>query len=152
MRNAFFHLSEDSRTALVSEGHPWIRFISFVFHEDDDQLPSALIEFVDDMVNKDDILATVGNREYEMGDIILRLPLPLKGTIGKIVNADEDKQITRVINDLEMIRESTDPSEQSNVVAKVLRGVVLPIEVGFVDSLLIIAREQLDYRYDLSRN
>ena len=150
MRNAYCHLIEETQTPLISEGHPWVTFVSFVYHEDDGKLPIALMEFVNGMVNKEEIIATVCNREYELGDVILRLPLPLKNSFGKLVSAEEGRQVTAVVDSLGAIRDSGAPIGQSTAVSKIMYDAVLPIEVGYANSLVIIAREDSKYLYDLS--
>jgi hypothetical protein len=74
----------------------------------------------------------------------------LKNSFGKLVSAEEGRQVTAVVDSLGAIRDSGAPIGQSTAVSKIMYDAVLPIEVGYANSLVIIAREDSKYLYDLS--
>lgn len=149
-RNALSHTTVEQRTQLIADGHPWITYVEFVFHETDSNLPKELLDFVDGMINHDQIMSEISSRDYELGDWILRLPFPLSGTFGKIVTAEEMMMIDVIVGQLRLIKDIEPNLDQVTEVTTVLQSAILPIETGYLNSLVTICRENMLYSYELT--
>ncbi len=131
----------------IAKGRPWITFVTFHYREAEDQIPRDLSAFVSDMVNRDEVLEAYQRRDFEPGSYLLRLPLPLKSSIGRIVTADELIKIEEVLQKLTHIKKSLGNQDHQEAVYQVLSRSVFPIETVFGNSLVLIARTEEAYKY-----
>ena len=136
-----------SRDEHAESGYPWITFVAF--HYEQSTLPEGLLQFVADMVNRDDILGAVMSREFVAGSHILRLPLPLESYIGKIVTASEYSVVDRVVTELRVLRLENGKTDHRPEVHNLVSHLIIPIEIAHTDSLILIARNDDTYSWKL---
>jgi superfamily II DNA or RNA helicase len=126
---------------------PWLVFAAL--HYQQLEIPLELLEFVQDMVNKDDILEQITSRSFESGASLIRLPLPLKSFIGKIVSPSEFAAIDALITKLRELRDTKGMQDHRNDLHSLLYGSIIPIELAHKDSLVLIARTDDSYHLKL---
>jgi superfamily II DNA or RNA helicase len=129
-------------------GFPWIRFAAFHYYQP--AFPNGLLEFVQDMVNRDDVLNNIKSRDFEKGSYLLRLPLPLKSAIGKIVTSSEFSVVETIVQRLRTVRTEQGDKDHRQDVYRLLAESVIPIEQAHVDSLVTIARTDEPYSFQLT--
>jgi hypothetical protein len=99
------------------------------------------------MVNRDEILEAYQRHDFEPGSYLMRLPLPLISSIGRIVTAGELSKIEEVLQKLTHIKESLGNQDHQEAVYQVLSRSVFPIETVFSNSLVLIVRTDEAYKY-----
>jgi superfamily II DNA or RNA helicase len=134
--------------AVAKAGYPWITFAALHYYQP--ALPEELLEFVRDMVNREDVLKAIAGRDFEKGSYLLRLPLPLKSTIGKIVTSSEFSAVDDVVKNLRRLRSEQGDRDHRADVYGILAGSVIPIEQAHVDCLVRIARSDDPYSFQLT--
>ena len=132
----------------IKKGRPWIGYVSFTLRERNDLLPGEIIEFMQDMINKKSILESLLEKNYEKGNILIKLPLPLKKFVGKIVTKSELVRIDQIVTDIITLKEVNDEDHRSEV-DEIIGKSSLPLELREANSLVIIARENLRYTIEL---
>ena len=137
----------NDRDEHAERGYPWITFVAFHFKQP--SLPEGLLQFVADMVNREDILDAVRCRNFVPGSHILRLPLPLDSTIGKIVTAPEYDAVDQVVARLRALRVRKGKADHRAEVHDLVANSIIPIEVAHTDSLILIARNDDAYNWKL---
>lgn len=150
MNNAFDMLikPEEDRVSFVAEGAPWIKYISFRFEAKEDSLDLALLEFLNDVVNRSELLSRIVAREYEEGDVLIKLPLPLEGFIGKIVSSSDLVSIESILSNLRKLKEESNFDHYFDVY-KIVEESNFPLELRYGNSLLLIVRDNIEYSIKL---
>jgi superfamily II DNA or RNA helicase len=133
----------ENQPKFIADGYPWITFVAFHYRRPD--LPDELLKFVADMVNQDDILELIRCRDFEEGSYLLRLPLPLKSSMGRIVTASEFGRIDSIIRRLRTLRNEKGFRDHRGEIHDLLAGSIIPIEFAHADSLILIARTDEPY-------
>lgn len=151
MRNAraICTTDEDQLSEFVRLGHPWLNFVALHFRKKQEDLPEDLLTFIQEMVNRDQILVAVKDKDFERGAVLVRLPLPLCSYVGKILTKGEFKQVSTLELKLSDIKKEYGKSDHRNFVDKLVNDTVLPIEIKYSSSLVTIARDGMDYSYSL---
>lgn len=126
---------------------PWIVFTAFHYRQP--EVSPDVLEFMEGMVNKDDILELVKSRSFEPGAYLVRLPLPLCSFIGKIVTPSEFAAIDTLIQKLRLLRQQKAGHDHRADLHNLLAGSIIPIELAHKDSLVAIARTDDIYHLQL---
>jgi superfamily II DNA or RNA helicase len=148
MANAATLIADDSGCPeWITNGKPWITFVSLncVLAE----LPSQLLQFCGDMINQDDILNAVRTKSYEAGSQILKLPLPLASSVGKIITNSEALAVDDAVNKLTAIKTEHGGADHHSHVDDMLGRTIFPIEHAYARSLVTIVREGNSYLFNL---
>lgn len=148
MKSAVPEESLEQDDAHAKAGYPWITFAALHYYQA--AFPDGLLEFVQDMVNREDVLNAIKSRDFEKGSYLLRLPLPLKSTIGKIVTCSEFSEVDAVVQRLNKLRTEQGDKDHRTDVYRILAESVIPIEQAHVDSLVLIARSEMPYSFQLT--
>ena len=139
--------SLDAPDEYAEAGSPWLTFVAFHFHQS--SIPTGLLEFVADMVNREEILSAVRSRDFPPGAYLLRLPLPLRSTIGKIVTPTEYFAVDEVVSSLRTLREERGQQDHRHDMRLLVSDSILPIEIAHTDSLVQLARDDDEYGWKL---
>src|SRR5208337_694993 len=139
--------SNDSPPKFIEDGYPWITFAAFHYRQP--AIPQEILAFVSDMVNKDDILEMIRCRDFEQGSYLLKLPLPLKSSVGRIVTSSEFGRIDSIIQQLRNLRAQKGTQDHRADVHNLLAQSVIPIELTYADCLILIARTDELYNLKL---
>ena len=144
MRNQQAILAGSEEADFVTKGYPWVTFVSMRFWQDEDALPDDLLAFIEPCVNRDDLLVSLRARSYSPGSSVVRLPLPLRGVVGRIMPGDDVGTLKTVIHDL---REASSIKgyEQSEVALQVMSKTVVPLETRLHCALLHIVRDNYEW-------
>lgn len=141
--------SDEDIPAYIKNGYPWIKFVSLQFIGTEDEIADDLSEFIKDFINKEDILDLLKTKNYESGSILIRLPLPLGSFIGEIVTEIEYDKIDNVIMKLTELKSNSSMVDHRFSVDQIIGNARIPIEIKSRHSLVLIARESVDYSYKL---
>ena len=145
MENASkFVVDEDDISDWLKKGKSWIKYVSFTLREPDNVLSDEMLDFVKDMINKESIIESLLAKNYQQGDILIRLPLPLNNYIGKIINKLEFDKVNEIVEKLIELK-SCKVQDHRSQVDEIIGKSSLPIEIREAASLIIIARESLDF-------
>jgi superfamily II DNA or RNA helicase len=148
LTSAIQNIRSESASHFITEGSPWITFVALHFRQND--ISDELMAFVSDVVNRDAILELLRCREFETGSYLIRLPLPLMSTIGRIVTETEYQSVNAIVESLRSLRCDKGHLDHRSDVRAILADTVLPIEIAHVDSLIQIARTDTVYSLRLS--
>lgn len=118
--------------------HFWITFVAF--RRSHSALSPELAAFIDPMINRESIEADLKARSYLPGAILLRLPLPLSGCIGKLATSQEHQAIDHIVEKLITIKAEFGATDHHRLVHDLLDQSVLPLEMAHRNSLVLIAR------------
>jgi superfamily II DNA or RNA helicase len=121
----------------------WIKFVALRFKEE--TLSKQLLDFVSGMVNRDQIEDQIKTKSYVVGAHLVRLPLPLRGSIGFILPNTEFGRIEEIVNFLYRIREDSQVSEHGHEVSNLLNRSTLPVDMIYREALPTIVREDAEY-------
>ncbi len=151
MRNAraICITDEDQLNEFVRLGHPWLNFVALHFRKKQEDLPGDLLSFIQEMVNREQILEVLKDRDYEKGAILVRLPLPLGFYVGKMLTKSEFDEVNKLVVMLGELKEKKGSEDHRDAVDVVVGEAILPIEIRHSTSLITIVRESLDYYYSL---
>ena len=146
-------LGEDA-PGFVKEGAAdnaaWITFCAFQQHTLENEIEDDLLEFIRDMINREDVLRRLELRDYGDTDCLIKLPLPLCGYHGLFVSTSTQQVLERIVSDLMCIG-SAGSVDQYKEVSELEASSVLPIEMKYFRSLVLIARDGLKFFYRLER-
>jgi superfamily II DNA or RNA helicase len=151
MTNALL-TSEDTGVnieAFIKEGYPWITFFALNYRKKEKDLPDDFIDFINEMVNKEDIVELILSKNYNKESILIRLPLPLGNFIGKILTKGEYSIIAEIIKSLQEIKDTKIDTNHLHDVEMILSQSILPVEIIYINSFTTIVRENLIYSYEL---
>ncbi len=137
-------------TGFVNDGYPWIRFVALNYREREDNLPDEWMEFIKDMVNKDEISELLITKNYEPDTVLVCLPLPLHSFVGKLLTRVEFEEIDTIVSRLAEIKREVSGESQHREVGGILCNSVLPIETMYSQSLVLIARDDINFSLVLS--
>jgi len=121
----------------------WIKFVALNFKEE--TLSKQLLDFVSEMVNRDQIEDQIKAKSYVVGAHLVRLPLPLRGSIGFILPHTEFGRIEQIVNSLYRIREDSQASEHGHEVSNLLNRSTLPVDMVYREALPTIVRGDAEY-------
>jgi len=138
-------------SSAISNEYPWITFVSLRWCRTKNQLPNDLVDFTVDMVNRDIVLAQIAKGDYEDGFYLIKLPLPLANTIGRIITDFEFSQIRDIINHLTEIKSNCSHFEHRKEVNTLLNEAVWPLEIGLIETTVLIVRDNVDYFRELTK-
>jgi superfamily II DNA or RNA helicase len=145
MRNQWAVISEGDCAPFIKSGYPWISFIAFRYWQSESTLPDDLLEFIRPCSNFDDLLKALQERAYPASSSIVRIPLPLKGFIGRIVAEDDVQCIGRTLQSLRN-KETLPGNEQSDGVLHILHEAIMPIEARLHSGLLHIVKYNYEWK------
>lgn len=143
MRNAI------SMDDFIAKSGPWITFVSFRLKRTRSYISDELEEFLDTLVNKEDIKNTILSATYPSGSVLVRLPLPVGDYIGRILHRSEFDNLQLTVGQLEETKKSFSGMDHRHVVREIMDSAVIPLEYGHAVSLLTIVRESTDYYRNL---
>ncbi len=141
-RNAYASLSVPM-DELVS----WVSYYSLRYKRPEESV--TLLEFLDGVVNADQLKEQVLSRQYVSGSILIKLPLPLGNYVGKLVNEGEFTALQEVRTRLLAIKKEFGKEDHSSLVAKCLSDVKFPIESKFNYAVVELVRTEEKYFIDL---
>lgn len=150
MENAVPAEDSGEQPRFINEGHPWITFVAFHYRQPSSELSTELLEFTSEMVNRDQILDQIRRREFEAGAYLIRLPLPLKSYIGRVVTARELGELEGIMATLQRVKAEQGDQDHRQAVYAALSGAVFPIELAHTNSLVALVREELPYKMALA--
>lgn len=142
---------DESASPVLKEKYPWVSFVSLRWHRKRNQLPEDLLNFTDDMVNKEEILGQIAAGDYEPGFYLIKLPLPLANAIGRIVTGGEFTLIKNTVDNLLRIKVEHEKQDHRTEVAAQQNVAMWPLENGLIDCTKIIARDDVDYYKELEK-
>jgi superfamily II DNA or RNA helicase len=103
MKSAMPNVSQELKAPFETDTKtPWVTFVAFHYRESD--VSQEVLTFIQEMVNKDDILELIKDRSFEPGAHLVRLPLPLCSYFGKIVTSAEFPAIDSLVQKLRQLR------------------------------------------------
>lgn len=138
-----------STSADVVSSMPWITFVAFRLRRRPDTLPQDLLDFLVGMVNRADLTERILRREFLPGSVLVRLPLPLCGYIGRILTQTEYAAVASVIDELSKLKQACADRDHRPAVRDLLDRHVLPLPLGDAQALVQIARASEQYTYVL---
>ena len=141
MSNAVQEVDEVILPDYIAKGYPWITFVSFRYREETSDLPPEIIEFTKKMVNRTDILKSIRSRDFEPGSYLVRIPLPLKSYIGRMVTANEFDDLYKIIEQLAKIKKEKGNEDHILLVQNYISNSISPIEQVYSQSLVLIVRD-----------
>lgn len=134
-----------SRDGTIATMHPWITYFAFQHRQRPEQLSDEVKQFLDDMVNADQIREMILGAEYPEGAVLARFPLPLCSFIGRIFHRNESEDLDAVIGQLQSLKQSHANRDHRVQLFELLSSQRLPIESGLTDSLKTIVRDNIVY-------
>lgn len=132
----------------IKKGYPWLTFITMTY-KSKDVIPDDLSAFLDDVINKDEIIDLISTNAYEADSCLVKLPLPLMSFVGKILTRNEFEQLKSVIDKLNNIKVTHKDTDHRREVDSIIADAILPIEVSYCRTLYLIARDNINYSYAL---
>lgn len=139
-------VSEDE---YVVENSPWVTFVSFRVNRRASFISEDMEAFLDTLVNKEDVRALILSAAYPEGSVLVRLPLPLRDYVGRILHESEFVAIDDMVDQLRHIKNSQAGHDHRRVVRELMDAAIIPVEHGQASSLLTIVRESVDYYREL---
>ena len=145
MRNQQAIISKSDPAEFIASGYPWISFVSLRYFQNEDALPDDLLKFIEPCVNRAELLSSLRSRAYASNSSVVRLPLPLRGVVGRIMANDEVKIVENVINGLHEAAKR-DGHEQSELALQIISKTVVPIEARLHSALLHIVKDNYEWK------
>lgn len=125
----------------------WVKYITFQYNSP--QISTDLMEFTENMINRDPIRIRISTGQSSILSHLLKLPLPLTGFFGVFVNEKEFSAIEDSINRLQALRDSSINEDHRQETRAILDNTVFPLESQLLVTLPLLVREQLDYHRKL---
>lgn len=146
MRNAYemTYQKDEDIISFVKAGSPWVSFVSIRYEEKEQDIDPDIIDFLEEVINREELVRVIRAREYEPSSVLLRIPLPLRGYVGMIVLGCESELIDDLVRSLREIK-IKDAYDHSDDVARIIGEGNLPIQNKYVGGLMIVARDELNY-------
>lgn len=132
-------------TPLIEAGRPWISFVSFRLQMSEEALGADLLQFTEDMLNKDPLRETLRTGSISSEFMLVKFPLPLRGTWGVFLPPAEFKMLKETVERLGTYASEPDGTYQWQAAVAVVGTATVPIEQRHVQSLTTIVRERMDY-------
>lgn len=126
---------------------PWITFVALRFREN--EISEEILEFISDMVNRDQMERIVRERSFEPGSVLLKLPLPLSSFVGQFLTSNEFEKVEAIVQELLDVRNAEGDSDHRKSVCGLLDRSILPSDLIYRESLSTIIREGLSYHLTL---
>lgn len=147
MENAWDLVSGNTKgvTPQIEAGRPWISFVSFRLQMSVEALGADLLRFTEDMLNKDPVRTTLRTGSIGSEFVLVKFPLPLRGTLGVFLPPGEFAKLKETVEKLRGHASEPDGVYQWQAAVSVLGTATVPIEQRHIQSLTTIVREQLDY-------
>lgn len=139
--------NSEKHPEFISSGYPWIAFGAFHYRQPD--IPEEILNFVAEMVNREDILKLIRFRDFEKGSYLIRLPLPLSSYMGRIVTASEYASLDLIVSRLKNLRKEKGGQDHRSDIQELLAETIIPIELAHTNSLILIARTDETYSMQL---
>lgn len=114
-----------------------------------DVISEDLSAFLDEVINKDEIIELISSNSYEADSYLVKLPLPLMSFVGKILTRNEYEQLNVIIDKLYQIKETHKDTDHRREIDSIIADAILPIEVAYCKTLYLIARDNIIYNYEL---
>lgn len=148
MENAWDLVEHDSQRVvppLIEAGRSWISFVSFRLELSEEALGADLLAFTEDMLNNEIIRATLRAGSIGSDFLLVKFPLPLRGTWGVFLPPSEFTELKATIERLEAHASESDGTSQWQSAMSILGTAAVPIEQRHIQSLTTIVRERIDY-------
>jgi superfamily II DNA or RNA helicase len=149
MKNQQAVISGTAAADFIAKGYPWITFISTRLLEDEEAIPAEMLAFIADCENRDDLVLALCARLYETGSCVVKLPLPLRGVIGRILPTSEVEILQSAVTELEKAKQLT-AADQAERTSSELSKAALPLESRLHPSLMHIVRENYEWKKQIS--
>jgi superfamily II DNA or RNA helicase len=146
MKNAYETMGDKDHniSSFVKDGSPWVSFVSIRYEEKEQDIDAEIIDFLEEVINREELLRVIRAREYESSSVLLRVPLPLRGYVGMIVRDYECDLVDKMVSSLREIK-CKDAYDHGADVARIIGEGNLPIQNKYINGLLLIAREEIKY-------
>ncbi len=147
MENAWdlVKLGHQECSAALKAGYPWISFVAFRKRLSVDALTQDFLDFTEDMQNKGTIRESLLTDSIGENFLLLKFPLPLKGSWGVFLPPLEFDEIKRAVENLREISTDLENQNQWHATMAVIGTTAAPIEQRHVQSLTTVVREDIDY-------
>ena len=128
---------------LIQQQKPWITYIALRYKAID--VPSDLLIFLENMINKDVLLEEIKNKNYEPKSKLIKLPLPLGRFKGVIYNCEVFSKVEKIVAGLTKLFEDNDGNDYLDKLNQYFDSSEFPIQLKYKQCLPIIVREKIDY-------
>jgi superfamily II DNA or RNA helicase len=146
MQNAFEQITRGSQAIeSVVAGAPWVTFLAMRLELASQDLPSDLLEFTEDMFNKENVREALRADSISPEFALVKFPLPLAGSVGIFLASAEMSALIATVDHLREHAREEDALKQWSLATSVIGTAALPIEKRYLDALPTIVRERLDY-------
>ena len=142
---------DGSATGMVKDGYPWISFVAFRWRRTESQLPEDWLLFCSDMINRGEILVSLEEGAFEDGFYLVKFPLPLRDSIGRILTKAEFTRVANLVESIEGISETATGTDHRGDLLQTMNQADLPLEWGLYQGVPVIVRESLDYYRELAK-
>jgi superfamily II DNA or RNA helicase len=146
MENAWDLVAGNEASNPLQAGHPWITFVAFRLQIPQAGLGSELLAFTEDMLNKRHVLESLKTGSVDKGFVLVKIPLPLRGTWGVFLSKAEFEAVKSAI---EKMRRTTaaepDATYQWEAAVSLLGKSTAPMEQWLARNMTTIVRERMDY-------
>ena len=130
------------RSPIIQQNSPWITY--FAFHYRKPKISQDVLDFLTDVVNAEQLKETISTSSYPESSHLVRFPLPLQGFLGRILHEKEFLEVSRVIKNLQLIKNAT-PTDHRLEVAELTQHNLLPVEPSLAPSLATIVRDDIHF-------
>jgi superfamily II DNA or RNA helicase len=152
MENAWDLVKGDGAPPSDAEaGRPWITFVSFRPEKSEASLGDDLLQFTEDMLNKDTVRAALRSESFGEGFHLLKFPLPLRGSWGIFLPGSEFSLLEKTIEELRRHAAEPDGMTQWKAAMSAVNTAAIAVEPRYIQSLTTIVRETLDYSRPLDQ-
>jgi superfamily II DNA or RNA helicase len=131
-----------------SERIAWITFVAL--REKKSGLPADLLAFLSDMVNREAITRSLLNKSHPTPAWLIRLPLPLIGSLGILLDEDEFNSLEKVMSELRHMQTAHGSEDHRSTVREYLSNVVVGLPTSTLELLPGTVRSGSDYFYKIS--
>jgi superfamily II DNA or RNA helicase len=128
---------------LIKEQRPWIKFIALRYKAK--EISSDLLEFMDGMENKERLLEDITGKSFEPSSVIIKLPLPLGGFKGMILNPETFSKVNQMINDLEELQTAHGGKDYLEKLNQYFSNSDFPIQLRYQNCITLIVRDSFEY-------
>jgi len=129
---------------------PWISFVSFTQAAPVGRPVPGLDDFLSDVVNKEPLVKQIFGTNLVAGSALLKLPLPLGGSVGVIVTSAELRDVQLIVNALKALLATNPVYDHRDDVNEILRGARSRLAIRDVESLPLIVRNNIEYFFSLA--